>query len=738
MHSQTGSKDALREALEGQRALVVIDDPWTIDDADAFSVTAPPTRLLVTTRNNDVLVGIGAEEHRIGVLSPSDALKMLSEWVGKKPDNLPAEAAEVARECGYLPVALAMTGAMIRSKLSLGPTSSLLAWKDAVTRLRRADLEGVRRNFPGYPYPTLLGAIEVNILALEESDRERYLNLAVFPEDQPIPQEALRVLWNLDEVDTRDCMTRVAARSLATWATDGTSLILHDLQLDWIRLRREKNLPGLHLRLLEAWDALLKLPDAYAWRWVAYHLAKAGRESDLRRLLVNFDYLFGKLAATDVNALIVDYNCLPEDKDLQLLQSAIRLSANVVARDQRQLAGQLTGRLLGITNTDIEALLTQALEKAPRPWLRPLRANLTPPGGPLIRILEGHRMAVECVAITPDGRRAVSASGDHTLRVWDLESSQSVHTLQGHTAWVTGVAVAPNGRRAVSGSYDNTLHVWDLQSGQSVHTLQGHTDFVTGVAITPNGRRAVSASGDKTLRVWDLQSGQSVRTLQGHTDFVTGIAVAPDGRRAVSASGDRTLRVWDLESGQNVRTLQGHSDWVSGVAITPDGCRAVSASGDRTLRVWDLESGQSVRTLQGHTDSIYEVAIAPDGRRAVSASSDRTLRVWDLESGQSVRTLQGHGDWVTCVTITADGRRAVSASGDKTLRVWDLESAEEIASFTGESEMHSCAIAPDGQTIIAGDRSGRVHFLHLVEAGETKPAIGDTKIQLLQHKEQAS
>ena len=134
--------------------------------------------------------------------------------------------------------------------------------------MQRADLEAVKRTFPDYPYPDLLRAIEVSVEGLESADRERYLDLAVFPEDQPIPEEALRVLWNLDEADTRDCMTRLVARSLATWATDGASLILHDLQRDLIHKRREKDLPGLHLRLVEAWDALPKLPDAYAWRWV--------------------------------------------------------------------------------------------------------------------------------------------------------------------------------------------------------------------------------------------------------------------------------------------------------------------------------------------------------------------------------------------------------------------------------------------------------------------------------------
>ena len=63
---------------------------------DAFSVTAPPARMLITTRNDEVLVGLGAEEHRVDVLWPSDALKMLAEWVGEKsPDKLPPEAAEI-------------------------------------------------------------------------------------------------------------------------------------------------------------------------------------------------------------------------------------------------------------------------------------------------------------------------------------------------------------------------------------------------------------------------------------------------------------------------------------------------------------------------------------------------------------------------------------------------------------------------------------------------------------------
>jgi len=48
------------------------------------------------------------------------------------------------------------------------------------------------------------------------------------------------------------------------------------------------------------------------------------------------------------------------------------------------------------------------------------------------------------------------------------------------------------------------------------------------------------------------------------------------------------------------------------------------------------------------------------------------------------------------------------------------------------------AIASDGQTIVGGDQSGRLHFLQFVQADETKPAIGDTKIQLLNREERTT
>ena len=196
--------------------------------------------------------------------------------------------------------------------------------------------------------------------------------------------------------------------------------------------------------------------------------------------------------------------------------------------------------------------------------------------------------------------RLIDLARRYLLLAWGRSrvSSGLIRVLSGHADAVLSVAVTPDGRRAVSGSYDRTLRVWDistplnasLESGAEERVLRGHERTVNAVAVTPDGRRAVSASYDDTLRVWDLQSGAEERVLTGHADYwVTDwvlVAVTPDGRRAVSASDDHTLCVWDLESGEELAMIVLDGE-VLAVAVAPNGTTIVA--GDAGGNVYCLE-----------------------------------------------------------------------------------------------------------------------------------------------------
>jgi WD40 repeat protein len=154
------------------------------------------------------------------------------------------------------------------------------------------------------------------------------------------------------------------------------------------------------------------------------------------------------------------------------------------------------------------------------------------------RVFEGHPSNITAVAMTPDGRGVVSGSGWRSsvdrnsplrtvlkhadLRVWDLATGHS-RVLQDFRDDITAVAVTPDGRRAVSGGHDKTLRVWHLETGHS-RILEGHTDSVWTVAVTPDGRHAVSGSYDDTLRVWDIETGEVVAIYTSAAGSVDSVA----------------------------------------------------------------------------------------------------------------------------------------------------------------------------------------------------------------------
>jgi hypothetical protein len=102
---------------------------------------------------------------------------------------------------------------------------------------------------------------------------------------------------------------------------------------------------AVHRKLLDAWGDTYHLPHDYAWRWFGWHCVRANERDRLLRLLHDFDWLSAKLAATEVNALVDEFDHLRGDPLAELLQGVCRLSRHVLARDKSQLPGQLLARI---------------------------------------------------------------------------------------------------------------------------------------------------------------------------------------------------------------------------------------------------------------------------------------------------------------------------------------------------------------------------------------------------------
>jgi ribosome assembly protein 4 len=80
--------------------------------------------------------------------------------------------------------------------------------------------------------------------------------------------------------------------------------------------------------------------------------------------------------------------------------------------------------------------------------------------------LEGHSEAILQCSFSPDGSKLASASGDCTVRLWDLNTESPEHTCEGHKGWVLFVAFSPDGQTLASGGMDNNILIWDAKTGE--------------------------------------------------------------------------------------------------------------------------------------------------------------------------------------------------------------------------------------------------------------------------------
>ena len=126
-----------------------------------------------------------------------------------------------------------------------------------------------------------------------------------------------------------------------------------------------------------------------------------------------------------------------------------------------------------------------------------------------------------------------------------METGKELRRFEGHSDGVRSVVLSENGCRALSGSGDNTLRLWNVETGEVLQTFEGHSDGVMSVVLSEDGRRALSGAYDNTLRLWNVETGECLATFCGDHSFYA-CDMAPDGVTIVAGDAAGTVHFFSV------------------------------------------------------------------------------------------------------------------------------------------------------------------------------------------------
>ena len=187
-----------------------------------------------------------------------------------------------------------------------------------------------------------------------------------------------------------------------------------------------------------------------------------------------------------------------------------------------------------------------------------------------------------------DATRLVTSGLDREIKMSSLDSDEPPRSFKGHSRGVGDICLLQEGKTLVSAGHDHSVRVWDVESSQLVRSLNQHTERVRAAALRPavTGLPMVAtAAADRTIRFWQPTIGRQVRYVRLEAEPLD-IAWFQDGSRVVAACVDGRIRAIDPEEAKVTQNLPAIAGWAYAIAVHPsDGSVVVGGVNGQIRRI---------------------------------------------------------------------------------------------------------------------------------------------------------
>lgn len=293
-------------------------------------------------------------------------------------------------------------------------------------------------------------------------------------------------------------------------------------------------------------------------------------------------------------------------------------------------------------------------------------------------------------------------------------------TIQAHNSMVNSVASSADKSCFLSVSSDGLIKVWALETGELLCTFSQHKNPVVAATVTNDNKQAVSISLGESVPdvyVWDLKTGTKSRWLQGSKP-ARAAAISRDGKTALIAEKERVV-VWDLEKNEYKRAFLADGGSLSCLSLNPAGSCAAFGTDSGDFFVWNLkDKADKVEVLRTRCgDPIQAATVMPAGWYSLYGTKTGKIHIWDTKKRKQLESISDHNAPVSALSYDLYQTTLASVDESGVLQLWESRTEvrkwEHIATEKIQDKCTSCVVVSDGQTIIVGTESGRVHIIRI-------------------------
>ncbi|XP_058773123.1 uncharacterized protein LOC131647231 [Vicia villosa] len=286
-----------------------------------------------------------------------------------------------------------------------------------------------------------------------------------------------------------------------------------------------------------------------------------------------------------------------------------------------------------------------------------------------------HNNAVFDVNWIKDDTQILTASGDQTVRVWDVQEQKCLGVLVGHLGSVKSICSHPsNSDILVSGSRDGSFRLWDLRCNSTAKNRRGEVS-ICSIADVKGAHDPSQAQ--RVRRCKSKGASMSITSVLWLKDQVS---------IATSGAADSVLKFWDTRNlkstvtetcPQPQSTGKQRLHGISSLSQDDSGVLLSASCMDSRVYLYNilqLEKGPLRYFEGGRIDSFFvKAAISPDASNIVCGSSNGKAYVWQVNKPQVEPTiLKSHDEEVTAVDWSrSDHGKLATASDDFTIRIWN-------------------------------------------------------------------